>query len=110
MTSSTQFLRLRREVQKSGLKVKMRSCFRWRFSPPELSCQIISCPASRARSPRREAQGLSYLVGPMWERGGGGGGGGGGGFNESRLVADEMAPRRGVISFGTNDLTQTTLV
>src|ERR1700733_6450106 len=85
------------EVQKSGIKVKPEIMIPLVGFPKELALQLeivhrVAAEVSKATKVR-----LNYLVGTMIE------------IPRGALVADEIAKDAQFFSFGTNDLTQTTL-
>jgi len=84
-------------VQKEGVKVKPEVMIPLVGFKKELDLQVEIVTAWRARSwPRRRSK-INYSVGTMIE------------IPRGALTADEIAQTAHFFSFGTNDLTQTTL-
>ncbi len=85
------------EVQKKGIKVKPEVMIPLVGFPKELELQIEVVHRVAAEVQKATKQKLNYLVGTMIE------------IPRAALVADEIAKDAQFFSFGTNDLTQTTL-
>src|SRR4051794_4160632 len=85
------------EVQKKGIKVNEEIMIPLVGYPRELSLQIEIVHRVAAEVMKEKKVKLSYLVGTMIE------------IPRAALVADEIARDAEFFSFGTNDLTQTTL-
>jgi pyruvate, orthophosphate dikinase len=84
-------------VQKKGTKVRAEIMIPLVGFPRELKLQIDIVHRVAAEVAKNEKTKLSYLVGTMIE------------VPRAALVADEIARHAEFFSFGTNDLTQTTL-
>ncbi len=85
------------EVQKKGIKVKPEIMIPLVGFPKELQLQIEIVNKVAAEIAKEKKTKFSYLVGTMIE------------IPRAALVADEIAKDAQFFSFGTNDLTQTTL-
>jgi pyruvate,orthophosphate dikinase len=85
------------EVQKRGIKVKPEIMIPLVGFPKELQLQIELVHRVAAEVSKEKKTKLTYLVGTMIE------------IPRAALVADEIAKDAEFFSFGTNDLTQTTL-
>jgi pyruvate, orthophosphate dikinase len=85
------------EVQKKGIKVKPEIMIPLVGFPKELQLQIDVVNRVAAEVAKEKKTKLSYLVGTMIE------------IPRAAVVADEIAKDAQFFSFGTNDLTQTTL-
>jgi pyruvate, orthophosphate dikinase len=85
------------EVQKSGIKVKPEIMIPLVGFPKELRLQIDIVHRVASEVAKEKKVKFSYLVGTMLE------------IPRAALVADEIAKDAEFFSFGTNDLTQTTL-
>ncbi|MGA8482418.1 MAG: pyruvate, phosphate dikinase [Chthoniobacterales bacterium] len=85
------------EVQKSGLRVKPEIMIPLVGFPKELKLQIDIVHRVASEVAKEKKARFSYLVGTMLE------------IPRAALVADEIAKDAEFFSFGTNDLTQTTL-
>ena len=85
------------EVQKQGVRVKAEIMIPLVGYPKELQLQIELVHRVAAEVAREKKAKFSYLVGTMIE------------IPRAALVADEIAKDAQFFSFGTNDLTQTTL-
>jgi pyruvate,orthophosphate dikinase len=85
------------EVQKSGLKVKPEIMIPLVGFPRELQLQIEVVNRVAAEVAKERKTKFSYLVGTMIE------------IPRAAIVADQIAKDAQFFSFGTNDLTQTTL-
>ncbi|MDB6123192.1 MAG: ppdK [Pedosphaera sp.] len=85
------------EVQKKGIKVKPEIMIPLVGFPKELQLQIEVVHRVAAEVQKEKKVKLSYLVGTMIE------------IPRATVVADEIAKDAQFFSFGTNDLTQTTL-
>ena len=85
------------EVQKSGIKVKPEIMIPLVGFPKELQLQIEVVHRVAAEVAKEKKTKLNYLVGTMIE------------IPRAALVADDIAKDAQFFSFGTNDLTQTTL-
>ena len=85
------------DVQKKGIKVKPEIMIPLVGFPKELQLQIEVVNRVAAEVSKEKKTKLSYLVGTMIE------------IPRAALVADEIAKDAQFFSFGTNDLTQTTL-
>jgi pyruvate,orthophosphate dikinase len=84
-------------VQKKGTKVRAEIMIPLVAFPRELKLQIDIVHRVAAEVAKNEKMKLNYLVGTMIE------------VPRAALVADEIARHAEFFSFGTNDLTQTTL-
>jgi pyruvate,orthophosphate dikinase len=85
------------EVQKSGIKVKPEIMIPLVGFPKELKLQIEIVHRVASEVAKEKKVKFSYLVGTMLE------------IPRAALVADDIAKDAEFFSFGTNDLTQTTL-
>src|SRR5260370_4829718 len=85
------------EVQKSGIKVKPEVMIPLVGFPKELALQLEIVHRVAAEVAKASKVKLNYLVGTMIE------------IPRGAIVADEIAKDAEFFSFGTNDLTQTTL-
>jgi pyruvate,orthophosphate dikinase len=85
------------EVQKSGIKTRPEVMIPLVGFPKELEMQIEIVRRVAAEVAREKKTRFNYLVGTMIE------------IPRAALVADEIAKAAEFFSFGTNDLTQTTL-
>src|SRR6202011_3285334 len=85
------------EVQKSGIKVKPEIMIPLVGFPKELRLQIDIVHRVASEVAKEKKVKFNYLVGTMLE------------IPRAALVADEIAKDAEFFSFGTNDLTQTTL-
>jgi pyruvate,orthophosphate dikinase len=85
------------EVQKRGIKVKPEIMIPLVGFPKELQLQIEVVHRVAAEVAKEKKTKFTYLVGTMIE------------IPRAALVADEIAKDAEFFSFGTNDLTQTTL-
>ncbi len=85
------------EVQKKGIKVKPEIMIPLVGFPRELQLQIEVVHRVAAEVAKEKKTKFSYLVGTMIE------------IPRATVVADEIAKDAQFFSFGTNDLTQTTL-
>jgi pyruvate,orthophosphate dikinase len=85
------------EVQKKGIKVKPEIMIPLVGYPKELQLQIEVVHRVAAEVAKEKKTKFNYLVGTMIE------------IPRAALVADEIAKDAQFFSFGTNDLTQTTL-
>ncbi|HXO93024.1 MAG TPA: putative PEP-binding protein, partial [Candidatus Acidoferrum sp.] len=85
------------EVQKSGTKVKPEVMIPLVGFPKELAVQLEIVHRVAAEVSKESKVKLNYLVGTMIE------------IPRGAIVADEIAKDAEFFSFGTNDLTQTTL-
>jgi pyruvate, orthophosphate dikinase len=85
------------EVQKKGIKVKPEVMIPLVGFPKELKLQIEIVRRVAAEVAKEKKTRFNYLVGTMIE------------IPRSALVADKIAEDAEFFSFGTNDLTQTTL-
>ncbi|MDB6067919.1 MAG: ppdK [Pedosphaera sp.] len=85
------------EVQKSGIKVKPEIMIPLVGFPKELQLQIEVVHQVAAQVAKEKKTKFNYLVGTMIE------------IPRAALVADDIAKDAQFFSFGTNDLTQTTL-
>ena len=85
------------EVQAAGIKVRPEIMIPLVGFPKELELQIALVHQVAARVQKERNVKLSYLVGTMIE------------IPRACVVADEIAKSAQFFSFGTNDLTQTTL-
>jgi pyruvate,orthophosphate dikinase len=85
------------EVQKSGIKVKPEIMIPLVGFPKELQLQIEVVHRVAAEVAKEKKTKFDYLVGTMIE------------IPRAAVVADEIAKDAQFFSFGTNDLTQTTL-
>jgi pyruvate,orthophosphate dikinase len=85
------------EVQKKGIKVKPEIMIPLVGFPKELQLQIEVVNRVAGEIAKEKKTKFSYLVGTMIE------------IPRAALVADEIAKDAQFFSFGTNDLTQTTL-
>ncbi len=85
------------EVQKSGIKVKPEIMIPLVGFPRELQLQIAVVHRVAAQVAKEKKTKLNYLVGTMIE------------IPRAALIADDIAKDAEFFSFGTNDLTQTTL-
>jgi pyruvate,orthophosphate dikinase len=85
------------DVQKTGVKVKPEIMIPLVGYPRELQLQIAVVHRVAAEVAKEKKTKLNYLVGTMIE------------IPRAALVADEIAKDAQFFSFGTNDLTQTTL-
>jgi pyruvate, orthophosphate dikinase len=85
------------EVQKKGIKVKPEIMIPLVGFPKELQLQIEVVNRVAGEIAKEKKTKFSYLVGTMIE------------IPRAALVADEIAQDAQFFSFGTNDLTQTTL-
>ena len=85
------------EVQKSGIKVKPEIMIPLVGFPKELKLQIDIVHRVASEVAKEKKVRFNYLVGTMLE------------IPRAALVADEIAKDAEFFSFGTNDLTQTTL-
>jgi len=85
------------DVQKKGIKVKPEIMVPLVGFPKELQLQIEVIHRVAAEVAREKKTKLNYIVGTMIE------------IPRAALVADEIAKEAEFFSFGTNDLTQTTL-
>jgi len=85
------------EVQKAGIKVKPEIMIPLVGFPKELQLQIDIVNRVAEEVQKEKKTKISYLVGTMIE------------IPRAALVADEIAKDAEFFSFGTNDLTQTTL-
>jgi pyruvate, orthophosphate dikinase len=85
------------EVQKSGVKVKPEIMIPLVGFPKELKLQIDIVHRVASEVAKEKKVRFNYLVGTMLE------------VPRAALVADEIAKDAEFFSFGTNDLTQTTL-
>ena len=85
------------EVQKKGIKVKPEIMIPLVGYPKELQLQLEVVHRVAAQVAKERKTKFNYLVGTMIE------------IPRSALVADEIAKDAQFFSFGTNDLTQTTL-
>ena len=85
------------EVQKAGIKVKPEIMIPLVGFPKELQLQIDVVNRVAAEVAKEKKTKFSYMVGTMIE------------IPRAALVADEIAKDAQFFSFGTNDLTQTTL-
>jgi pyruvate,orthophosphate dikinase len=85
------------EVQKKGLKVKPEIMIPLVGFPKELQLQLEIVHRVAAEVAKDKKTKLNYLVGTMIE------------IPRAALIADEIAKDAQFFSFGTNDLTQTTL-
>jgi pyruvate,orthophosphate dikinase len=85
------------EVQKEGIKVKAEIMIPLVGFPKELDLQVALVREVAAKVSKEHNTKLNYLVGTMIE------------IPRACLVADEIAKEAEFFSFGTNDLTQTTL-
>jgi pyruvate,orthophosphate dikinase len=85
------------EVQKQGIKVKPEIMIPLVGFPKELQLQIEVVHRVAAEVAKEKKTKFNYLVGTMIE------------IPRAALVADEIAKDAQFFSFGTNDLTQTTL-
>src|SRR5208283_1932407 len=85
------------EVQKSGIKVKPEIMIPLVGFPRELQLQMEIVHQVAKEVAKENKTKLNYLVGTMIE------------IPRAALVADEIAKDAQFFSFGTNDLTQTTL-
>ncbi len=85
------------EVQKSGIKVKPEVMIPLVGFPKELQNQVELVNRVAQEVQKEKNVKLSYMVGTMIE------------IPRAALVADEIAQDAQFFSFGTNDLTQTTL-
>src|SRR5204862_7143172 len=85
------------DVQRKGIKVKPEIMVPLVGFPKELQLQIEVIHRVAAEVAREKKTKLNYIVGTMIE------------IPRAALVADEIAKEAEFFSFGTNDLTQTTL-
>jgi pyruvate,orthophosphate dikinase len=85
------------EVQKEGIKVKPEIMIPLVGYPKELELQVALVRKVAAEVIKEHNTRISYLVGTMIE------------IPRACVVADEIAKEAEFFSFGTNDLTQTTL-
>jgi pyruvate,orthophosphate dikinase len=85
------------EVQKEGIKVRPEIMIPLVGYPKELELQVALVRGVAAQVIKEKNVRLSYLVGTMIE------------IPRACVVADEIAKEAEFFSFGTNDLTQTTL-
>jgi pyruvate, orthophosphate dikinase len=85
------------EVQKEGIKVRPEIMIPLVGYPKELELQVALVRGVAAQVIKEHNVRLSYLVGTMIE------------IPRACVVADEIAKEAEFFSFGTNDLTQTTL-
>jgi len=85
------------EVQKEGIKVKPEIMIPLVGYPKELELQVALVREVAAQVSKEKGARLNYLVGTMIE------------IPRACIVADEIAKEAEFFSFGTNDLTQTTL-
>jgi len=85
------------EVQKEGIKVKPEIMIPLVGFPKELELQVQLVREVAAKVSKEKGARLNYLVGTMIE------------IPRACIVADEIAKEAEFFSFGTNDLTQTTL-
>ena len=85
------------EVQKSGIKVKPEIMIPLVGFPKELQLQLEVVHRVAAEVAKEKKTKFNYLVGTMIE------------IPRAAVVADEIAKDAQFFSFGTNDLTQTTL-
>ncbi|MGV3772941.1 MAG: pyruvate, phosphate dikinase [Verrucomicrobiales bacterium] len=85
------------EVQKEGIKVRPEVMIPLVGFPKELQLQIDVVNRVAAEVQKEQKVKLNYMVGTMIE------------IPRAALVADEIAKDAQFFSFGTNDLTQTTL-
>ena len=85
------------EVQKEGIKVKPEIMIPLVGFPKELDLQVQLVREVAAKVVKEKGARLSYMVGTMIE------------IPRACIVADEIAKEAEFFSFGTNDLTQTTL-
>jgi pyruvate,orthophosphate dikinase len=85
------------EVQKEGIKVKPEIMIPLVGYPKELELQVALVRKVAAEVIKEHNTRISYLVGTMIE------------IPRACVVADEIAKDAEFFSFGTNDLTQTTL-
>ena len=85
------------EVQKEGIKVKPEIMIPLVGFPKELELQTALVRETADKVAKENNVRLSYLVGTMIE------------IPRACLVADDIAKEAEFFSFGTNDLTQTTL-
>jgi pyruvate,orthophosphate dikinase len=85
------------EVQKEGIKVKPEIMIPLVGFPKELELQVKLVREVAAKVIKEKGARLSYLVGTMIE------------IPRACIVADEIAKEAEFFSFGTNDLTQTTM-
>ena len=85
------------EVQKAGIKVKPEIMIPLVGFPKELQLQLDVVHRVAAEVAKEKKTKISYLVGTMIE------------IPRGAIVADEIAKDAQFFSFGTNDLTQTTL-
>src|SRR5439155_22352131 len=85
------------DVQKKGMKVKPEIMIPLVGFPKELQLQIEVIHRVAAEVAREKKTKLNFIVGTMIE------------IPRAALVADEIAKEAEIFSFGTNDLTQTTL-
>jgi pyruvate,orthophosphate dikinase len=85
------------EVQKKGIKVKPEIMIPLVGFPKELQLQLAVVNRVAAEIAKEKKTKFNYLVGTMIE------------IPRAALVADEIAKDAQFFSFGTNDLTQTTL-
>ena len=85
------------EVQKEGIKVKPEIMIPLVGYPKELDLQVQLVREVAAKVSKEHNVRLTYLVGTMIE------------IPRACVVADEIAKQAEFFSFGTNDLTQTTL-
>ena len=85
------------EVQKEGIKVKPEIMIPLVGFPKELDLQVQLVRDVAAQVSKEHETRLNYLVGTMIE------------IPRACIVADEIAKEAEFFSFGTNDLTQTTL-
>ncbi|PYM14382.1 MAG: pyruvate, phosphate dikinase, partial [Verrucomicrobia bacterium] len=85
------------DVQKKGVKVKPEIMIPLVGFPKELQLQIEIVQRVAAEVAREKKTKLNYIVGTMIE------------IPRAALIADEIARDAEFFSFGTNDLTQTTL-
>ena len=85
------------EVQKEGIKVKPEIMIPLVGYPKELELQVALVRGVAAEVSKEKGVRLNYLVGTMIE------------IPRACVVADEIAKEAEFFSFGTNDLTQTTL-
>jgi pyruvate,orthophosphate dikinase len=85
------------EVQKEGIKVKPEIMIPLVGFPKELELQVQLVRQIAAQVIKEKGARLNYLVGTMIE------------IPRACLVADEIAKEAEFFSFGTNDLTQTTM-
>jgi pyruvate,orthophosphate dikinase len=85
------------EVQKEGIKVRPEIMIPLVGYPKELDLQVALVRKVAAEVSKEHNTRISYLVGTMIE------------IPRACVVADEIAKEAEFFSFGTNDLTQTTL-